>query len=481
MDARRFRDAHSLDEESPEQGYRVVPRRRRARPPGRPGPLRSDGDAVEQARPGFPIALQKGISVEIAGSDAERHPHGHSCTRPPARGSAREAFDSAPGSIIPDPVPGTLVDRPDALALALDAIRRAPTIALDTETDAFFAYRARICLLQVSVPGADLLVDPLARLDLAPFGALLADPAREVVLHAAENDVILLQHQLGWRIARLFDTQVACFALGLKPYSLAGVLEERFGVKLDKSMQRSDWSRRPLSAEQVAYATEDTSHLLALAAELHGRLQAAGRVEEVASECARIAARTWAPEPYDPDGFRRIDGVRLLDRTQQRILRDLHRFRESESERMNRAPYRVVDDRALFAIAEARAKDWVRGVPRKFWDRYGREVVRVVDAALAKGPIEARPPREGRPEPLPMPVRRAYDLLRKWRGEAAERRGVEPFVVARNEALMEVAKRGCRSLSELGEVLEPFRVREYGEAMLAAMLDSPAERAQNAG
>jgi ribonuclease D len=377
-------------------------------------------------------------------------------------------------------VPLTLVDQPAAVGPAVAAIAGAPAIALDTETDAFFAYRARICLLQVSIPGGDFLFDPLAGIDLAPLGALVGDPEREIVLHAAENDVILLEHQFGWRIGRLFDTQVACFVLGLRPYSLAGVLEERFGVKLDKRMQRSDWSRRPLERAQVEYAVEDTRHLLALASELHARLDAAGRVEEVASECARIAARTWRPEPVDPEGFRRIDGARSLDRTQLRILRDLWLFREREAERLNRAPYRLLDDRALLAIARARARDWVRGVPRHFWDRYGREVLRVVDAALAQGPLEAAPPRARRLEPLPPEVKRSYDALRRWRSEAAARRGVEPFVVARNEALLDVARRGCRTLRDLGEVLEPFRVREYGEAILAAMLDSAPERAQNA-
>jgi ribonuclease D len=171
------------------------------------------------------------------------------------------------------------VDTAPALAEALAVLADHPAFALDTETDAFFAYRPQTCLLQVSVPGHDFLIDPLAGLDLAPFGALLADPERELVLHAAENVVIQLHHQFGWRIARLFDTQVACFVLGLPPYSLAGVLEARFDKKLDKSQQRSDWSRRPLTDEQIEYAAYDTRYLLDLAADLRARAEQAGRLE----------------------------------------------------------------------------------------------------------------------------------------------------------------------------------------------------------
>jgi ribonuclease D len=219
-----------------------------------------------------------------------------------------------------------LIDTPEALADAVAAMRAGPALAFDTETDSFFAYRGKICLLQASVPGRDFLIDPLQGLDLAPLGEILGDPAREVVLHAAENDVILLKHQFGWRIGRLFDTQVACFVLGWKPYSLAGILEARFGKKLDKSQQRSDWRQRPLSEEQIAYAAEDTCHLLELAAALKEGASGAGRTEEVEAECARIAAREWEPVPFDPEGFRRMD--KELRGVPQRILRDLFLFRE---------------------------------------------------------------------------------------------------------------------------------------------------------
>ena len=364
-----------------------------------------------------------------------------------------------------------LVDSPAALERAVATLRDQPAIALDTETDAFFAYRGKICLLQVSVRGHDFLVDPLQGLDLAPFGALLQDPAREVVLHAAENDVILMQHQFGWRIAHLFDTQVACFVLGWKPYSLAGILEARFGVVLDKSQQRSDWRQRPLSEEQLAYAAEDTCHLLELARELKEGASGAGRIEEIEFECARIAAREWTPEPFDPEGFRRID--KELRGVPQRILRDLFLFREREAEKRDRAPYRVAPDSALLALATTQGGNPPRGVPVPFWQRYGKEIRRIIDEARRAGPLPPRPP-PPRPEggPLPPAARERFERLRRWRGAAAEKRGVETFVVAKNDLLLKVALAGATTLGELKEHLEPFRLKEYGEAMLAAMLDS---------
>jgi ribonuclease D len=374
-----------------------------------------------------------------------------------------------------------LIDTQAALDEAVEQLRRQPALALDTESDAFVAYRPRICLVQISIPGRDLLVDPLADVDLAPFGALLADPKHEVVFHAAENDVILIQHQFGWRIASLFDTQVACFVLGLPPYSLAGVLEARFGVKLDKREQRSDWSRRPLAESQTNYAVEDTSHLLDLAAELQEQARRAGRLEEIRSECGRIAEREWTPEPFDPEGFRRMAGATQLDGIGLRILRDLYLLRNSEAERRNWAPFRIAGDNVLVAVAKDRIVEDGSPIPRGFWRRYGKRVAGIVRQAGKRGALPARERRRRtRSEPAPPAVKERYERLRRWRGMAAEDRGVESFVVARNELLMKVAEAGPGTLGELESLLEPFRFQEYGEAILSVVLETGANGPDNA-
>jgi len=351
-------------------------------------------------------------------------------------------------------------------------LRDAPRIALDTESNSFHAYRPRVCLLQISVPGHDLLIDPLAGCDLSGLGELLGDAQRTVVLHAAENDVIQMQHEFGWRIPGLFDTQVASFVLGLSPYSLAGILEARFGVKLDKSEQRSDWSLRPLSEKQQRYAAEDTHYLLELADELQVKVTKAGRDEEIAAEFTRIAAREWKPEPFDPEGFRRFRGSKELDGIGLRILRDLYLMRNSEAESRDRAPFRITSEQCLITVAQRRLTRDERGIPKGFWKRYGRRVAGIVRAALERGPLPEVRRTRTRGIATPPDVKRCYERLRRWRSRAAEERGVETWVVARNELLMRIAQTGARTPAELESVVEPFRLREYGEAMVAAMLAS---------
>ena len=375
-----------------------------------------------------------------------------------------------------------LIDNARDLRRALELIEGQQAIALDTESDSFFAYAPKVCLLQVSFPGHDLLIDPLADLDLAPFGALLGDTSREVVLHAAENDVIQMRHQFGWRLGNLYDTQVACFVLGQAPYSLAGILEARFGVTLDKGQQRSDWSRRPLTLEQMAYAAEDTRHLLELAAELKRRAAAAGREEEIAAECGRIAAREWEPEPFDPEGFWRLSGAKELKGPSLTLLRDLYLLRNREAERRNRAPYRVAGDGALVALARGMGRRPAKGVPEAFWKRYGRRIADMAGKAKERGapPARRRRPRTNDGEPLTPDVKSAYERLRRWRGRAAEERGVESWVVARNELLLQVAQARPKTPADLEPLLEPFRLKEYGAAMLAAILDSKPRDLDNA-
>jgi ribonuclease D len=370
----------------------------------------------------------------------------------------------------------TPIDTQASLDELVAVLEEQPAIAVDTESNSFFAYRPRVCLLQVSIPGRDALVDPLADLDLAGLGAVLGAANRRVVLHAAENDVIALKHEFGWTLPGLFDTQVASFVLGLKPYSLAGILEARFGVELDKSEQRSDWGRRPLTEKQLAYAADDTHYLLELADELSERAQEAGRLEEIEWECRRIADREWEPEPFDPDGYSRLSGAKELDGVGLRILRDLYLLRNSEAERRDRAAFRIVPDQALVLIARERVTADRKGIPRGFWQRYGRRVAGIVRGAKDRGPIKPRRRKSSRGAPTPPDIKKVYEALRRWRSGAAEERGVEPWVVARNELLLRIAQAGPKDEAALAGHMAPFRMKEYGAAILA-VLEQKAENA----
>ena len=138
----------------------------------------------------------------------------------------------------PSPEPAYVADAAslETLARRLEA---EPRVALDTESNSFHAYRERVCLMQISIPGADFIVDPIA-VDVWPLGAVLGGE-RELVLHGADYDVRCLRREFGWDLGRIFDTMIAARRLGSKELGLAALVQAHFGVRLTKEHQRADW------------------------------------------------------------------------------------------------------------------------------------------------------------------------------------------------------------------------------------------------
>jgi ribonuclease D len=160
-------------------------------------------------------------------------------------------------------------------------------VAVDTESDSLYSYFEKLCLVQFSTPDTDYIVDPLA-LSLDPLASIFADARIEKVFHAAEYDILCLKREYHFTFANIFDTMIAARILGWKHVGLGNILQERFGVTLNKKMQRADWGRRPLTAEQLAYAHADTHYLLALRSLQKAELLQRGHWEEACEEFERL-------------------------------------------------------------------------------------------------------------------------------------------------------------------------------------------------
>jgi len=195
------------------------------------------------------------------------------------------------------------VDTPERLAAAATELGGAAALAIDTEADSFYHYFHKCCLIQVSDGHQAYLIDPLALKDAGAMRGLFDDPGRAKVLHAAEQDVLYLRRDFGLDLHPLFDTMIAAQLLGKKSVGLAGLLQEYFAVVLDKGCQRDDWSRRPLTTRQMAYAAEDVRHLIRLRHALESDLEAKGRLEWAREEFEHIARRAWAPREFDREEF----------------------------------------------------------------------------------------------------------------------------------------------------------------------------------
>ncbi|ACL65687.1 3'-5' exonuclease [Anaeromyxobacter dehalogenans 2CP-1] len=286
-------------------------------------------------------------------------------------------------SAAPRPSP-VFVSDPDALSRLLDALAGERVLALDTESNSFHVYRERVCLLQLSTRAQDFVVDPIS-VDVRPLGEILCD-GREVVLHGADYDVRCLHREYGWRIPRLFDTMIAARRLGRPGLGLSALVEAHFGVRLSKAFQRSDWGRRPLTPDQLAYASLDTHFLLPLFDLLTGELATRGALEEAWKESQRIASVVARERVFDPEGWRRIKGSRELDAPGKAVLRALWIAREDRARASDRPPFKVLGEPAMLEIARRRpatreALAAIPGVTPSVLGRMGETIAAALKAA----------------------------------------------------------------------------------------------------
>ena len=170
--------------------------------------------------------------------------------------------------------PYTFVDDDASLRGALRAIGAASTLGIDTEADSRHHYPEKVCLVQVGTGDRVYLIDSLAKIDLSPLGAALADPSKQKLLHGADFDLRGLNRDWGFEVRNLYDTNVAARFAGLERFGLAALIEDLLGLVIPKEqrLQRADWSRRPLAQDALDYAAGDVIHLPAVRDALDAKL-----------------------------------------------------------------------------------------------------------------------------------------------------------------------------------------------------------------
>ncbi len=351
----------------------------------------------------------------------------------------------------------------------LAQIKAEPIIALDTESDSLYRYFYRVCLIQLSTPTEDYLLDPLRLPDMMPLAEVLADPAIEKVFHAAENDILTLKRDFGFRFASVFDTMLAARILGGRQVSLAAQLAQHFGVTLDKRVQLTDWGHRPLTSEQLSYARLDSRYLLPLRDLLRRELQARNRWREACEAFAALPKVTYVEKPFDPEGFWHLRDTRDLQGRELAVLRELYLLRDELARSADRPAFKIIGDHELIrlSLSQPRHTNDLRLGP---WQtqRFGRAILEAVGRGVT-APIPQPPPRvyngNGRPDPATLA---RYERLRAWRTQRAAARGVESDIVLTNEALQAIARAAPMTLDDLAALglLGPWKLDEYGAELL---------------
>lgn len=334
---------------------------------------------------------------------------------------------------------GTLIGTDAELAAFLPAVEAAAWLAVDTEADSLHAYPEKLCLIQLSIPGRDELIDPLAKMDLQPLFARLE--GRRLILHGADYDLRLLQRAHQFVPTAIFDTMLAARLLDYPGLGLEKLVERVLGQRLEKGPQRANWARRPLTRRMADYARNDTRYLKPLADHLTGELEAKGRWSWFEETCDRLIRDSTSVRPEDPDEVWRLSGCSRLDRRALAVLRELWLWREGEARRVNRPPYFVVSHEKLVQMA-ARA---AAGLPladqlSTRWSSARRDqVLNAVSRALALSASEWPRHRQSRGLRLNGRQRARLLQLTEQRDREARRLQLDPAVVATRLQLVQLA------------------------------------------
>jgi ribonuclease D len=362
--------------------------------------------------------------------------------------------------------PPVLIETTDALAALCNRLAEAEFVTVDTEFMRERTYWPELCVVQIAGPADVAVIDAQAPgLDLAPLYALFDNTAVTKVFHAARQDIEIFVLRTGRVPSPLFDTQIAAMVAGFgDQVGYDALVAALVGVSIDKAFRFSDWSARPLSAQQIAYAAADVTHLRKVYVKLRARLEREGRLDWVAEEMAALAdPTTYRVEPEEA-------WMRLRSRSGNRrflaVLRAVAAWREREAQRLNIPRQRVVRDETLLEIAaqapsDAAALARARGFPRSLAEsKAGAALLAAIAEAkaLPESALPAAPERNGvRPSPA------LVALLKVLLAAKCEEHHVAQKLVASSDDIDRLAAEDAPDIA----ALHGWRRRVFGEDALA--------------
>lgn len=385
--------------------------------------------------------------------------------------SATPAAAGSPPARERDPGSYRVVDRASQLEELIDELADEPAYALDTEFHRERTYFPKLALLQVAWSGGIALVDPLA-VDVAPFSRVLRSDVL-AVLHAADQDLEVLERACGCVPTRMFDTQLAAGFLGLSTPSLSSLVERMLGLRLEKGDQLTDWTRRPLTDAQRRYAAGDVRYLLELHELIGGRLEVLGRRAWAEEECAIVLRRSRSPVVPE-EAWWRLKHARQLHRRERGVAQQVAAWRERRAQLLDQPTRFVLSDLALVSITHrppaTRAElDQVRNFDvRQLGNSGVSELLEAIATGLELPASAIRVPPVQRGEGV---VRPAVALATAWLGERARQLEIDSAILATRADLaaffQERPEGRLVSSWRNGLVGEPLRRLAAGDAALA--------------
>jgi len=358
-----------------------------------------------------------------------------------------------------------------------DILRNETTVGVDLEADSLFHYREKVCLIQMATPSACFLVDPLQTGDLSALKPFFADSGIRKIFHGSDYDIRCLHKDFGIEVNNLFDTQLACRFLGMPFTGLDAVLNHFYQIRLEKKFQKKDWSKRPLPEDMLAYAAQDAFYLIELSKDMEDRLLKAGRLDWFLQEC-EIQSRVRTAAANGEPRFLKFKGAGRLGRRSLAVLESLLELRDVLAGKIDKPLYQVLHNEILLKLSIEKPRNLRRlkelGVlGGKQLDRYGQQIVEVIDAAMELDALVLPSyPRVHDPVPDAQTAER-ISALKKWRESMAAVLEMEPGLLCNNALITAISMKNPHDIDALSTVagIKPWQIEAVGEPIIDVMKD----------
>jgi ribonuclease D len=317
------------------------------------------------------------------------------------------------------------------------ALEKFDPVALDTEGDSLHCYFEKLCLIQISLPDQNVVIDPLEPIDFSRLKSVLA--RKRIILHGCDYDLRMLRRGTKFTAGKIFDTYIAARLVGLKELGLASLVKEFFGLELPKSSQRANWARRPLTSAMIEYAINDTAYLIDLSERLAAELRAKGRWEWFEESCQKAVLAAGEDREKDPERIWKIPGSASLRGRALAVLRALWHWRDAEAQKADRPSFQILRNEELIELARSAGEGRVHLPPGIHGTKRRRLTTLLQETLLVPEAEWPERVRSVRNRPTTEQELR-MEQLKNRRDRVAEGLQLDPGVIAPRQALERISR-----------------------------------------
>lgn len=345
---------------------------------------------------------------------------------------------------------------------------KEPKLAVDTESNSLFAYQERVCLIQVSTPMLDYLIDPFTVEDLSALSDIFSNPNQLKIFHAAEYDLICLKRDYSFEFRNIFDTMVGARILGEAQVGLGSLLQNRFELTLDKHFQRANWGLRPLTQPMLNYARMDTHFLFTLQEQIEAQLKERSLWDLAQEDFSLLCDTQPSCTESNNKSCWKVCGASHITGQEAAVLQSLCDYRDQQAQRMNLPHFKVLSNELLLHLCQAAPHSQeelrqIHGITDRILSRHGAGLLQAIEKGENNQPI-IRHPRTRPDENFILRL----ESLKDWRKKRAKELEIESDVVLPKDLMENIAARNPKTLNGLQLLMSrtPWRFAQYGKSIL---------------